>query len=223
VLFRSLDYNVDQNGLVTINHFFDNDTFFQQLPNFDSQNFTADLKTINNNIYLEFFYLYIVVNGRIDDSSQTILRELTVSEINIIESITLLFNQLFDLEDFVQKLDDYDFYILFEKYFEIFQAPIGPFNTHISSAEYYKTFNSQYFAFLYLRLLEFYQRAKSFQKLFFDESTLLAYIVGLIGHHGLKNLSYVRKKDFLSDVLTDNRYITGRWNPLLSKNKLTIE
>jgi len=218
IIKDGLDYNVTD-GLITINQNFDNDVFFQAL-NFSTQTFEETLKEFSPLHSLEDFYTNIIGNGilRGNDSTPSALNS---AEIEYVEGITLLFNQLFNLDNFIDKLNDYGYKILFEKYLDIFQIPIYNSGSVLTQDEYYSYFNERYLSLLYVRLHEFYLWAR--RDIFKSEFELLGWIAGVLGEHALRYLNFEKKIELLQRVLEDNWWVSGRWNPFESKNKLTEE
>jgi hypothetical protein len=225
LIANGLDYKVE-NKVNVSTHIFTNDSFFSQLPNFISQPFTTDLGIfISNSQHLSphynfySYYSYVSYN-KILRPGDTIPSDLSSTEKEYVETITLLFHHLFVLTEFVEKLNEYNYYFLFERYFEIFNF-IAADNPVISSDDYYESFGGNYFHIFYLRLHEFYLWAKG--GLVFFEYDMLTRIVGLFDSNVLKHLDYTKKTELLKLILFDNWFVTGRWNPFLSENKLTEE
>lgn len=213
-----LDYIVDS-GIDKSTHIISNDNFLSHLPNFNNNEYVEDLSVVAN-YHLGVFYSNILANGFIrpgDESATTLLPH----EINYVESITLLFQHLFKINSFTDKLQEYNFEFLFEKFFQIFHLPINSNGQVMPPDEYYDSYGTQYFEMLYLRLHEFYLWAKG--ALFVTEYGMLTRIMGLFDKNVLKYLDYSKKLELLKLMLVDNEFLSGRWNLFLSENKLTEE
>lgn len=215
-----LDYVVES-GVDVSQQIISNNTFLSSLPNFEEQFTTVDISTVAG-YHLAIFYSNAINNGVLIPGNEN-PTPLSSLYSNYIESITLLFHHVFEIQWFTEKLSDYGLEIIFEKFFEVFNVSISNNSQVISSPEYYETFTEEYYSTLYLRLHEFYLWVKRSIGVLVEEEDLLGWILGLFEYNILKYLDYNKKIKILELVLKGNWYISGRLNPFVSDIKLTEE
>ena len=215
-----LDYTVLE-GVDKSTHIITNDAFFARFPEGDvGEPVEENLTVLPGDYYkLGNFYQNVIKNGYISPASESAL-QLDSGEVNIIESITFLFHEIFKNEKFVTYLNFVNYQFIFDHFFAIFDRPLED-NIHIiTSEEYYQSFNSEYFDLLYLRLHDFFFWVNAGMD--FSEQ-ILSRIFGLFDLVILKSIAYIDKIWLLENFLNGNAYLSGRWNPFLSQYKLTEE
>lgn len=216
---NGLDYEVNSQKIDQSLHIISNNNFFSSLNALPAEIYKENLSTVAN-YHLGIVYKNIVNNGFKGPNSSDV-SSLNSVEIDIVESITLLFQHLFNIEKFVTKLDQFNLTFIFGKFFEIFNQKIEFNGDVISQDEYYESFTEQFFDLLYLRLHEFYLWAKG--DIFTSKIEMLTWIVGLFDENIIKHLPYNQKLELLKFILTGAFNISGRWNMFKSDMKCTNE
>ena len=154
-------------------------------------------------------------------------RDLTSFEVETVESVVFLFNAIYKITDFKIAISqpNLNLEFIFDAHFEIING-FALTDNSVSLNEYRSNFNLKYFQELRVRLLEFFQAMVlgGYWTIIGDERTHLAtWIYGLFTPLTFKTIPYADKKKLFKDLFNSNLFITDRWNPWQSVNKLTEE
>lgn len=155
-------------------------------------------------------------------------------DVTLITDIVHLFQQLlFDDSEHLTYLNNNDLFTPFQHHFDLVKASLSATNPIITEQEYYSTFTREYFSLLRLRLIEYKEWVDSvafkpdflFTNIFSLPSKIdfVVRIVSLFSHLELSKLSYQTKIQLLEDMIKNNYWLKGNWNPFFSGLNLTEE
>ncbi|MFK8008662.1 MAG: hypothetical protein AB8H03_20050 [Saprospiraceae bacterium] len=155
-------------------------------------------------------------------------------DVTLITDIVHLFQQLlFDDNELLTYLNTNNLYIPFQRHFDLVRASFFATDPIITEQEYYSTFTREYFSLMRLRLIEFKEwvDAIAFKPNFLFTNILslpkkidfVVRIVSLFSHLELSKLSYLTKTQLLEDMIKNNYWLKGNWNPFFSGLNLTEE
>ena len=137
----------------------------------------------------------------------------------IITEITFLFNKIFKNSrflTFINNPENLDVKKVFQKHFEIIN--------HTGIQPYFHDIYTEPFMNLFrIRLVEFYTWISSTNINNQDDIDVYVRVISLFSEKELMELDYLTKVDILHRLLKGNLWVSGRWNPFYSGNKLTEE